>query len=173
MLRKLSAFVFAFAVVVTGQNRPTFRSDVSQVHVGAEVLSKDGRIVTGLTKSDFRVFDEGQEQPVASLAAEEQPLDIILLFDISGSMRSKVKKVASAAHQALGELRRGDRVSLMTFNDSARLISSFTDDLDSVERDIQQVLRIRFGGRTYMMKAVAAAAHNFLRESRTHRGVRS
>src|ERR1700730_2704358 len=101
MLRAFPFSVAALAILLTGQDRSTFRADVSQVHVDAEVLGKDGRIVTGLSKNDFRVFDEGQEQEVIGFAAEEQPLDLILLFDISGSMRSTFVKVARVAQQAL------------------------------------------------------------------------
>lgn len=84
-------------------------------------------------------------------------------------MQYKFRGVVGAARQALRQLRRGDRVSIMTFNDSTRLVSSFTDDLDSVERDIQEVLDLRFGGRTYILQAVAHAASYFLQDKRTHR----
>jgi VWFA-related protein len=84
-------------------------------------------------------------------------------------MRVKVEKVVGAAHQAMQVLRRGDRVSVMTFNTSTRLVSSFTDDLSSVERDIEEVLGLRFGGGTRIHQAVYDAANNFQQERRTQR----
>ncbi len=131
-----------------------------------EALTKEGHIITGLSRSDFRLFDEGNEQSLVGFATEEESLDIILLFDVSGSMRSKVEKVVSASHHATRELRRGDRVAVMTFNTSTRVVGSFTDDLGAVEHNIEEVLSMRFGGGTYIHQAVDDAASYFFRQGR-------
>lgn len=68
MLRRLPLVILVLAILLRAQDHPTFRADVSQIHVDAEVLSKDGRIIPGLSKSDFRVFDEGQEQTLVGFA---------------------------------------------------------------------------------------------------------
>src|SRR3954452_17469305 len=121
MKRRLKALICIFApvLVVTGraQDGATFRLDVSLVHVDAEVLTKDGRIVSGLGIEDFRVFDDGREQKLVSVASEQQPLDLILLFDISASMRPRIQRVAQAARQAAALLRKGDWVAIMCFRD--------------------------------------------------------
>jgi VWFA-related protein len=166
MLRRLIVVLVACA---WAQDRPTFHSNVSLVHADAEVLGKDGRVIGGLAKTDFQVFDEGRQQAITGFAAEEQPLDVILLFDVSGSMRAAVKKVAEAARLAFEELRRGDRIAIMTFNTKTRLEAPFTDDLDSVERSIQEVVGRRFGGGTFIQKAVDDAAKYFMRDQRTER----
>src|SRR5260370_11811337 len=153
MLRSFPIAV-VLVLLVEGQERPTFRADVSQVHVDAEVLNKGGHIITGLTRSDFRLFDEGKEQSLVGFATEEQSLDIILLFDVSGSMRSKVEKVVGASHQAMRELRPGDRVAVMTFTTSTRLVGPFTDDQGAVEHYIEDVLGLRFGDGTYIHQPV-------------------
>jgi len=162
--------VWALTTTAAGQGPATFRADVSLVHVDAEVAAADGRVLTGLSKEDFRVFDEGAGQPVLSFAAEDVPLDLILLFDISGSMRPVVQQVASAAREGLRELRQGDRVSVMVFNTRSRVILPFTEDLDAVERSIRDdVLNRRFGGGTLIQQAVDNAAMRFMHESRTGR----
>ncbi len=83
------------------QNVPTFRTSTNLMHVDVEVAGSNGSPLTGLTQEDFRVTDEGQEQTVVAFSAGEVPLDIILLFDISSSMRTQVKKVAAVAHEGL------------------------------------------------------------------------
>ena len=125
--------IFCAATLACAQDPVTFRAGVSLVHVDAEVLAQDGRILTGFHKEDFRVFDERKEQPILQFAAEEQPLDLILLFDISGSMRGVVQEVADAARQGLHELQPGDRVCVMVFNSSSREVAPFTEDLDAVD----------------------------------------
>jgi len=158
------------AAFAPAQDRAVFRTGVSLVHVDAEVVSRDGRILNGFVKDDFRVLDEGKPQTIVSFSAEEEPLDLILLFDISGSMRAVVEGVAAAAHQGLRELRQGDRVSIMVFNTRARVVAPFTEDLAEVEQSIQRdVLGLQFGGGTLIQAAVDDAALRFQHEHRTER----
>lgn len=168
-MRPIVAILCA-AALACAQDPVTFRTGVSLVHVDAEVLSQDGRILTGLHKEDFRVFDERKEQPILQFAAEEQPLDLILLFDISGSMRGVVQEVADAARQGLHQLQAGDRVCVMVFNSRSREVAPFTEDLDAVDRTIQDdVLGLDFGGGTLIQSAVSDAAMRFRREPHTER----
>jgi VWFA-related protein len=152
------------------QDAPTFRTGVALVQVEAEVTAADGRLLTGFTKDDFRILDEGVEQPIAQFSWDEEPLDLILLFDISGSMRPKVQQVASAARQGVQELRAGDRVAVMVFNTHSRMVTDFTEDLDAVQRTIQEdVLALKFGGGTYIQNAVDDAALRLAKQPRTRR----
>src|SRR5262249_15667968 len=124
----------------------------------------------GLQKADFRVFDEHKEQEIVHFSSDLEPLDLILLFDISGSMRAVVQEVAAATHEAFQVLRQGDRVSIMVFNTSSRVIAPFTEDLGAGDRTIvTDVLGLRFGGGTKIQSAVDDAALRFLHEQRTAR----
>jgi VWFA-related protein len=133
-------------------------------------VAGDGRMLTGFTKEDFRVFDHGKEQPIAHFSAGEVPLDLILLFDISGSMKPKVELVASAAREGMAELRPGDRVALMVFNTRVRTVLPFTENLDRVQRSIREdILGLNFGGGTFIQTGVSEAARRFLAEPRSNR----
>lgn len=168
-MRPIVALLIA-AACAAAQDDPIFRANVALVHVDVEVTAADGRILTGFTRADFRVFDQGKEQPLVNFAAEEQPLDLILLFDVSGSMRAVVERVAASAHQAFRELRKGDRVSVMVFNSRSSVVAPFTEDLDAVDRSIREdVLASRFGGGTRIQSAVDDAALRFLHEKRSQR----
>ena len=124
----------------------------------------------GLHKEDFLIKDNGERQTILYLSEEAEPLDVILLFDISGSMRMNIEKVAASSDKALGELRQGDRVAVMTFHGSSRIVAPFTGDLDAVARTIRDdVVGGRFGGGTRLLAGVDEAAEYFLREPRTHR----
>jgi VWFA-related protein len=151
------------------QTAPTFRTEVALVHVDAEVL-EDGRVLDGFGKDDFRILDDGKPQPVLHFSAGEQALDLILLFDISGSMQAVIEAVAAAAHQALQELRPGDRVAVMVFNTRSSEVAGFTEDLDAVQRTIEEdVLHLRFGGGTRIQDAVDAAALRLMHEPKSER----
>lgn len=151
------------------QETPVFRTGVSLVRVDLEVT--DGtRMLAGFGKDDFRVLDNGAAQKILHFSQDEEPLDVILLFDISGSMRPNVGRVAAASKAALAELKPGDRVAVMVFHSRSRLIAPFTDDLEAVERTVrEEVMGLRFGGGTAILAAVDDAALYFLTERRSRR----
>ena len=149
---------------------PVFRGGVSLIHVDAAVTAADGRFLTGFQREDFRIFDEGKRREIVQFSAGEESLDLILLFDVSGSMRPKVAEVAAAAHQGVQELRRGDRVAIMVFNTKSRVVLPFTEDLEAVQRGIQSdVLALQFGGGTFIQTAAEDAARLLARQPRTAR----
>ncbi len=151
------------------QEDPVFRTEISLVKVDAEVAGKSG-VVDGLSREDFVVLDNGQPQRVRYFSQEEEPLDIILLFDISESMGPSIQKVASSARLAMSELRQGDRVAVMSFNTGVWTEAPFTADLDSLgTRIVQRIRETRFAGGTYILSAVDQAAKYLLHQPAAHR----
>lgn len=142
-----------------------FRAEVRQVRVDAEVFDASG-VIQGLQRTDFRIFDNGDERDVASSSQDELPLDILLLFDVSGSMRPAIQRVADSASEAFSQLKSGDRVAVMSFHSDSRLLLSFSSNLDHAGDVIdRQVLGGHFGGGTLIQNAVADAAEVFRRDS--------
>ncbi len=137
----------------------TFRSAVSLVRVDVEVLAAEGAIATGLRKSDFRIFDQGTEQPVVSASFAQEPLDLVLLFDLSGHMRGKLLGVVRAVELGFHELSSGDRVCVMAYDSAPTELLPFTPDMDAVNQAIfLKVPALRFSGETALDHAVDAAA---------------
>jgi VWFA-related protein len=162
-------WMVAGTLACSAQDAPIFRTDVSLVHVDAEVT--DGtRALGGFHKEDFLIKDNGQPQPILYFSQDVQPLDLILLFDISGSMRANVQRLAVTARVALAELRPGDRVAVMTFHNGSRVVEPLTDDLDAVAHTITvDILEGKFRGGTRLLAAVDDAAKYFLQQPRTDR----
>jgi len=136
------------------------RTGVALVRVDAQVNGGSGA-VNGLSKEDFEVRDNSELQRVLYASQEEQPLDLLLLFDNSGSMLPAMRRLAAAAHTALQELRKGDRVAVSNFNADAWLIGDFTDDLDAVEKTVSRVVDLRYGGGTHILAAIDSAGEYF------------
>jgi VWFA-related protein len=147
------------------QDQIVFQSDVALVHVDAEVRAPSGP-VSDLRRDSFSVTDNGLDQPIVYFAHDEQPLDVILLFDASHSMRPVVARVAEAAHMATGELRPGDRVAIMVFPPgTAELIQDFTENLGATEQAISgKVLQRKNRCCSPIQSAVGAAARQFLKQ---------
>jgi VWFA-related protein len=160
--------VAALAGFAMAQDHGVFKTGVSLVHVDAEVT--DGmRLLTGFHKEDFRVLDNGTPQTILFLSQEETPLDLILLFDISGSMNPKLEKLAASAHAALAQMSQDDRVAVMVFSSRSTLIEPFTGDMQAVERTINEKVLGKAEGGTHILRAVSDAAAYFMKEPRTER----
>src|ERR1700730_2202422 len=170
-MAKLNASVAAGvvnALLAVAQDRPLFKADVSLVHVDAEVV--DGpRLLTGFQKEDFQVFDNKELQTILYFSQSEEPLDLILLFDVSGSMKPKLQNTAATTRAALMELAPGDRVAVMTFGGTSKVVQPFTENLGEVERSIQSAVLGKAGGGTRILSAVQNAAAYFMRQPRNPR----
>ena len=75
------------------------RTDVDLALVNVTVTDPYNRLVTGLDKENFRVFEDNVEQEVVTLSSEDVPISIGVIFDMSGSMSDKVDKAREAAVQ--------------------------------------------------------------------------
>ena len=81
-------FVVATAFVVVPQAQ-TFRGSVTTVEIPVTVTDSSNRLITGLTKDDFEVFEDGDEQPVTHFSDKRVPVSVGVLLDISDSMRGQ------------------------------------------------------------------------------------
>ncbi len=82
------------------------------------IVTNGGQFVRGLKQQDFQVYEDGVQQPIASMVSEEAPLDLVLAIDVSGSMEHALPQVKSAVKQLLTKLRSGDAATLVGFNDT-------------------------------------------------------
>jgi len=101
-------------------------------------VTQDGNVITGLTAQDFVVRENDQIQPIVYFGREQEPLSLLLLFDVSGSMRKYVEQVANVARQALRYLRVKDRVAVMVFARDAYVRTDFTDDMSTIASQIRE-----------------------------------
>jgi Ca-activated chloride channel family protein len=132
---------------------------VADVRVDVQVL-QDGQAVTDLTAQDFVIREDGKLQPLVYFGHEKEPLSLLLVLDVSGSMRKYVEQVAAVAKQALGQLRIKDRVAVMVFARDAHVRLDFTDDKASVADEIHEAASDEsVGTATNLNDALLAAAH--------------
>ena len=122
-------------------------------------MTQDNELVTDLTRNDFAVFDEGAQQPITYFGREAEPLSLVLLLDVSGSMRQYIEQVAAVARESLRYLRPRDRVSIMVFARDSRLHLDWTDSMSKVADEIRSaVWDETLGSGTNINDALLAAA---------------
>lgn len=92
----------------------------------AEVqVTQKSRVLSNLSREDFVLRDEGVVTEVAEFGMENDPLDVMMLLDVSGSMTSYLYEVSRAADAALAQLQPSDRVGVMIFSKQAKVLSEF------------------------------------------------
>jgi VWFA-related protein len=142
-----------------------FRTDVTLVRVDVQVIDGDKRTVTDLRAEDFVLREDGHLLPIRNFASEDMPLDVLMLLDVSASMRRHIQRIADAA-QALKVLDPRDRIGIMVFDRSTRLHLPFSA-AEKFQPELDRVIdEERFSGGTDITRAMLDAASYVQREGR-------
>lgn len=136
---------------------------MANVRVDAQVI-QDGALITDLTAQDFIIREDDRPQPIVYFGREKEPLSLLLLLDVSGSMRKYVEQVASVARQSLRYLRPKDRVALMVFARDSHVRTEFTDDMAAVAAEIRQAAGDESVGTATNINDALLAAANYMEE---------
>ncbi len=138
----------------TEEVRPSgkaIRAEVTLALVNVTATDPYGRLVTGLEKENFHVFEDGMEQEIVSFSSEDVPVSIGLIFDMSGSMSDKLAKARQAAVQFLQTANPRDEFFLVSFGDRAELARSFTSNIEELQNGM---LFTSARGRTALFDAI-------------------
>jgi Ca-activated chloride channel family protein len=109
------------------------------------------RLVTGLERDNFQVYEDGIEQEVTKFSSEDVPVPIGVVFDMSGSMSDKVNKARQSAIQFLRTANPQDEFTLVSFNERAELTSRFTSSVEDLQTRMMYTVA---HGRTALLDAV-------------------
>src|SRR3954464_12590545 len=131
---------FLLALASLGAQQPVFRGTGEAVRVFVTVTDHDGRIVTTLGKEDFEIRDEGKPQPITLFDNSPQPIRLIVLLDVSGSMQGNLPLLRSASEQLFARLGRDDLARLGSFGRTVTISPEFTHDIRALREAIPQVI---------------------------------
>ena len=110
------------------QPAPVFRGRGDAVRVFATVTDRDGRLVTTLTQAEFEVRDEGKPQPIVLFDNSPQPIRLVVMLDVSGSMEGNLPLLRAAAAELFARLRPDDLARVGTFGREVEISETFTRD---------------------------------------------
>src|SRR5262249_27414083 len=111
----------------------TITFDTALVNTRVSVRDEQGHFVSGLTKGDFTVLDDGKEQPITYFSQEsDQPLRVALVVDRSRSVQKVMSRAQAVVHNFINSvLRPGkDTACLVAFDSGVYLVQDFTDNAD-------------------------------------------
>ncbi|MGA2182796.1 MAG: VWA domain-containing protein [Bryobacteraceae bacterium] len=163
MVRRI-AILFLSAMIsgaVAGDRRPSdegeasrFRVSSEMVLVNASVVDSRGRPISGLSKENFRLFENHAEKKIAWFSEDQAPVSMVIVFDTSGSMEGKLNRCAEAVAELLRSSQTGDEFALVTFSNQPQLVRAWTRDEAAVPAAL---LNARAHGTTAVIDALHMA----------------
>jgi len=118
------------------------------------VIDRMNRPVTNLTKQNFALYENDKQQEIRYFMAEQAPISIAVLFDVSKSMADKIDSERAAIHAFFENANPEDEYFAISFSDKPRLLDGPTQSIDDVE---EKLTSIEPGGATSMLDAVYLA----------------
>jgi len=117
----------------------------------ASVTDRNGRAIGGMRESDFTVWENGIERRVTDVSPANEPFNLVLLLDVSGSVEERMDFIRKAARDFLRTASPQDRISIISFRDDIQVISDFSTDRQMLSRKLDE---IDAGGGTALYDAL-------------------
>jgi len=111
--------------------------DTKVVTVPVRVIDRKGRFVGGLTKDDFKVFEDGAEQEISYFSSEQEPFTVALLLDMSYSTKFQIADIQTAAISFIDQLGPKDKVMVVSFDQNVHMLCEPTNDRGQIYRAIR------------------------------------
>jgi Ca-activated chloride channel homolog len=127
------------------------RMNVDMVLVPITITDPMNRLVTGLEKEDFQISENGNQQQISTFANEDAPVSIGIIFDLSGSMSSKLIRARESILQFIKTANPQDEFFVIGFNDRPELIEDFTNSVEDIQA---RLATVRSGHRTALLDAI-------------------
>jgi len=107
--------------------------DVDLVLVPVTITDPLNRLVTGLEKDNFQLFEGNVGQQIQTFSSEDAPVSLGVIFDSSGSMSSKMDRAKDAVVEFFKTANPQDEFFMITFSDEPEQISDFTSSVDELQ----------------------------------------
>jgi len=161
--RLVLAFVVLARVLYAQDPQPDLRIESKLVTVFTNVTDATGAIVGGLTKDDFKIYEDSRPQTIAVFERQsEQPLTLTLAIDTSGStFKDRALEQDASKHFLHALVRQQDQASLLEFSDDVRLLTSFTNKLSQLDHALAN---LRGGNSTAMYDAIYLGSQSLARK---------
>ena len=127
------------------------KTSVDLVLVPVTIVDPLNRVVQGLEKDNFQVYENKQLQPIRSFSSEDIPISLGVIFDTSGSMRSKIERARQAVMEFFKTANPQDEFFVVTFADKPDETSDFTTSIEEIESKLVFTVP---KGRTALLDAI-------------------
>jgi len=147
--------------VIASHSRILVNSDL--VVIPVTVTDRSGKVVAGLQKEHFVLFEDDVEQVITHFSTEDAPASIGFVFDTSDSMAPKLQKAREAVAALLNESNKDDEFFLVQFSTIAKMVVPMTSSRDDIWRSVES---IRVNGSTALLDGVTLAMKEMKQHAR-------
>lgn len=134
------------------QTPPDHNAQDSTIMIPVAVFTSQGKFLTGLKAPDFKAFIDEKEVEIVSVETKNDPLNVILVLDMSPSAETQKETVRNAALRIVQSLLPGDKVMVVGFSSSAKIATDLTDDRKKTENAIKS---LRTGDGTALYNTIS------------------
>ena len=96
-------------------------------------------VPAGLKKKDFFIYQNGVEQKIVSFSTFDEPINIAILLDTSGSTKNSLKEIKEAAADFIDLLNQQDKCLIATFDSQVNVLNTLTNDHKTLKNSLNQV----------------------------------
>jgi VWFA-related protein len=125
------------------------RIESQLVTLNTIVSNSSGQPILDLQKDDFQIYEDKIPQEVAHFQTVKSPFNLVLLIDLSGSVKDKINLIKRTANRFVQAIRPEDRIGIVTFSGSTRIVSPLTSDRDALQQRIETIDRPLGGTNFY------------------------
>lgn len=162
------AFICVGAALAFSQTQTqpplTFGTGIEIINLTVTVTDSQGRLIAGLDRDAFSVFEDGVKQELALFNKDRLPLSVVLLMDASASMEDKVLPSRTAAKRFVATLVPADRARVVSFNNRIDVLQDFTNDKELLNAGID---RLQPQGATALHNAFYVSIKELQKEKQT------
>jgi Ca-activated chloride channel family protein len=133
---------------------PPIKVNVGLVLVPVTVVDDYSRLVVGLAKNNFQVYEGKQAIDIQNFSREDGPVSVGIVLDCSGSMNDKMQRAREAISEFLESANPQDEFFLVSFSDTPQLMGDFTQSIEEIQGRLPTVFP---RGRTSLIDAVYLA----------------
>lgn len=136
------------------------RIETDLVTIPVRVSTRKGRPVTDIGRSEFKIFENGEEQEIAYFSNSDEPFTVALLLDMSYSTVFKLPEIQAAAEAFIAQLRPSDKVMILSFDEKVRILCEATDNRRALRYAIEAT---KVGSGTSLYSAIDTTLNDKLR----------
>src|SRR5262249_52244657 len=158
----LLILVFGFCASIRAQSdpqeqTPTVRVTVNRVNVGVIVTHRSGKFVKGLRREDFRILDNGTEQPISNFLPIAEPAQVLFLVESGPAVLFLGKNHFLAADTLVNNLAPADRLAIASYSKDPELLLDFTPDKPAARRALEGLTFMSGFGDLNLASSLASA----------------
>ncbi|HWF90775.1 MAG TPA: VWA domain-containing protein [Terriglobales bacterium] len=147
---------------------PVIKKNVDLVLVPVTITDQSDRIITGLDRQNFKVYENKREQAIQHFSSEDVPISVGIILDTSGSMKTKMERAKEAVQEFCKAANPQDEFFMITFSNQPNLAGNFTTDPEELEH---RLLSVQADGRTSLLDAIYLGLHKMRQAKQPRRAL--